>query len=78
MMLEVGWTTSFQFIKNNVSILGHFNPTNMNHGAPDARARHLGDLGNIETPAGGGVTTFSITDTKITLEEQVENSIIGR
>jgi Cu-Zn family superoxide dismutase len=32
---------------------GHFNPTNHQHGAPDASDRHAGDLGNIEADASG-------------------------
>jgi Cu-Zn family superoxide dismutase len=32
---------------------GHFNPTNHQHGAPDAENRHAGDLGNIEADASG-------------------------
>jgi superoxide dismutase, Cu-Zn family len=32
---------------------GHFNPTNHQHGAPDATDRHAGDLGNIEADASG-------------------------
>ncbi len=34
---------------------GHFNPTNHQHGAPDATDRHAGDLGNIEADASGKV-----------------------
>ena len=32
---------------------GHFNPSNHQHGAPDAAERHAGDLGNIEADASG-------------------------
>src|SRR6266487_6308073 len=32
---------------------GHFNPTNQPHGGPDADARHVGDMGNIEADASG-------------------------
>ncbi|MDQ6808470.1 MAG: superoxide dismutase family protein [Verrucomicrobiota bacterium] len=32
---------------------GHFNPTNHQHGAPDATDRHAGDLGNIDADASG-------------------------
>ena len=31
----------------------HFNPTNQPHAAPDATARHVGDMGNIEADASG-------------------------
>ena len=32
---------------------GHFNPSNHQHGAPDASDRHAGDLGNLEADATG-------------------------
>uniref|UniRef100_A0A0N4WYM8 Superoxide dismutase n=1 Tax=Haemonchus placei TaxID=6290 RepID=A0A0N4WYM8_HAEPC len=31
----------------------HFNPHKMMHGAPEDSNRHVGDLGNIETPVSG-------------------------
>src|SRR5919206_1468594 len=44
---------------------GHFNPTNMVHGAPDAVSHHAGDFGNVTADASGVVsttfTTHSIT-----------------
>ncbi len=32
---------------------GHFNPTGMTHGGPDAAQHHMGDLGNITADASG-------------------------
>lgn len=32
---------------------GHFNPTKQNHGAPNSRSGHVGDLGNIEIDQNG-------------------------
>ena len=44
---------------------GHFNPTSMPHGAPDAVSHHAGDFGNVTADASGTIkttfTTHSIT-----------------
>ncbi|KJH46484.1 copper/zinc superoxide dismutase [Dictyocaulus viviparus] len=53
----------------------HYNPFMMEHGGPDSAVRHLGDLGNIYTQS-DGMTTVSITDTKVTLNGRY--SVIGR
>jgi len=53
---------------------GHFNPTNHQHGAPDATDRHEGDLGNIEADASGKVH-LDITDKVLKLTGA--ESIIG-
>jgi Cu-Zn family superoxide dismutase len=54
---------------------GHFNPTSMIHGAPDAVSHHAGDFGNVSADASGAVhatfTTHSITVAPGT------NSVIG-
>ncbi len=40
---------------------GHFNPTNMKHGAPDAEEHHEGDMGNITAEKDGKATkTFTL------------------
>lgn len=36
---------------------GHFNPSNMVHGAPDAQSHHAGDFGNVTAGANGEVHT---------------------
>lgn len=54
---------------------GHFNPTDMPHGAPSDEKRHVGDLGNIEADKSGHAR-LEMTDTVISLEGP--NSIIGR
>jgi superoxide dismutase, Cu-Zn family len=54
---------------------GHFNPHNMQHGAPDSRTRHVGDLGNV-TADSEGVATIDEYDTMIQLSGP--NNIIGR
>ena len=38
--------------------------------------RHVGDLGNVKTSE-GGLTRFRIQDSKISLEDGANNSIIG-
>ncbi len=53
---------------------GHFNPTNHQHGAPDASERHEGDLGNIEADASGNAH-LDITDKILKLTGA--ESIIG-
>jgi len=55
----------------------HFNPTGVDHGAPedDPTHRHVGDLGNVVVGASGEVE-IDITDKLISLSGA--NSIIGR
>ncbi|KAJ8961049.1 hypothetical protein NQ314_005978 [Rhamnusium bicolor] len=47
----------------------------VNHGAPEDKTRHIGDLGNIIADS-TGTATIKIKDTTIELEG--DNSIIGR
>jgi Cu-Zn family superoxide dismutase len=54
---------------------GHFNPSNMPHGGPDADHRHVGDLGNIKADD-TGKATINMTDKMIRLNGP--HSIIGR
>jgi superoxide dismutase, Cu-Zn family len=53
---------------------GHFNPHNMPHGAPEARSRHVGDLGNV-TAESDGTATIDEYDSMITFSGP--NNIIG-
>ena len=55
---------------------GHFNPDNVEHGAPDAPTHHTGDLGNIEAD-GDGNADFEMTVDFITLLEGL-NSVLGK
>lgn len=52
----------------------HFNPLGAPHAAPDARMRHVGDLGNIESK--DGVATYDYTDPVLSLHGPT--SILGR
>lgn len=54
---------------------GHFNPSNMQHGAPTAGQRHAGDFGNI-TADSTGTANFEWLDKMITFDGP--GSIIGR
>ena len=55
---------------------GHFNPTDMPHGAPSDMERHAGDLGNVEV-AEDGTAHHEASSSMITVSEG-PNSIIGR
>lgn len=56
--------------------LGDFNPYSVNHGAPEYKSRHLGDLGNIEANA-TGIAVFRFKDKQVKLQDKVRG-IIGR
>lgn len=53
----------------------HFNPHNTNHGGPQSKIRHVGDLGNIEADKNGNVN-IEFMDHRIKLKGI--NNIIGR
>ena len=55
---------------------GHFNPTGMVHGAPDAVSHHAGDFGNVNADANGEVHT-RFTTHSISLTEGFSSSAIG-
>jgi len=46
---------------NAMNAGGHFNPTGMVHGAPDAVSHHAGDFGNITADNNGEVHTHIVT-----------------
>lgn len=54
---------------------GHFNPTDMPHGAPEDQEGHVGDLGNIEADE-NGVERYRRVDTHLSFAGN--ESIIGR
>ncbi len=53
---------------------GHFNPTDMPHGAPTDTERHMGDLGNLPADE-NGVATVDFVDTHLKLNGV--HSIVG-
>eukprot|EP01083_Nonionella_stella_P244177 850154_1 len=54
---------------------GHFNPYDLQHGGPNDKERHIGDLGNIEAND-RGIAFIDITDEMVKLNGDV--SVIGR
>jgi Cu-Zn family superoxide dismutase len=57
------------------SCCAHYNPFNMNHGSPQSADRHVGDLGNISSDAGGNAI-FTIVDNMVKLDGMY--SVVGR
>ncbi|KAE9415215.1 hypothetical protein Angca_010309, partial [Angiostrongylus cantonensis] len=53
----------------------HYNPFNMNHGSPNARVRHVGDLGNI-VAGEDGVSNIYVVDKVMMLTGP--QSVVGR
>ena len=56
---------------------GHFNPTGMVHGAPDAVSHHSGDFGNVTADANGEVHTHFTTHS-ISLKSGDSINPVGR
>ncbi len=54
---------------------GHFNPTRVQHGAPDAPVRHVGDLGNVSANASGKAADERLDSV---LKLNGAHSVIGR
>ena len=55
---------------------GHFNPTSSDHGAPNSKPHHSGDLGNITADAKGEVYAwFDVSDVAF---GNGQDSIVGR
>jgi Cu-Zn family superoxide dismutase len=56
---------------------GHFNPTGMVHGAPDAVSHHAGDFGNVTADANGEVH-IRFTSHSISLTPNASSNPVGR
>jgi len=54
---------------------GHFNPTGMPHGGPNAEMHHVGDLGNLVADS-NGLAKLEVTNNVLSFEGL--NSVIGR
>ncbi|MGH8018997.1 MAG: superoxide dismutase family protein [Opitutaceae bacterium] len=54
---------------------GHYNPEKKDHGGPKAKARHVGDMGNI-VASSDGVGSLDYVDPHLSLKG--EHSIVGR
>jgi len=62
---------------DGTSAKGHYNPQHFEHGLPEQRQRHLGDLGNIVVAANGeGRLEFDLVGA--TLEPNAPNGLRGR
>jgi Cu-Zn family superoxide dismutase len=61
--------------ENGMSSGGHFNPTGAPHAGPDAKKRHVGDLGNITANANGHATV-DMDDSMLSFHGA--HSILGR
>lgn len=61
---------------NAMNAGGHFNPTSMVHGAPDAMSHHAGDFGNV-TADNNGEVHMHITTHSISLQPGQTTNPVG-
>jgi Cu-Zn family superoxide dismutase len=62
---------------NGANAGGHFNPTSMVHGSPDAVSHHAGDFGNVTADANGEVHT-RFTTHSVSLKSGEANNPAGK
>ena len=62
---------------NGANAGGHFNPTGMVHGAPDAVSHHAGDFGNVTADTSGEVHT-RFTTHSVSLKSGEVNDPVGK
>jgi superoxide dismutase, Cu-Zn family len=62
---------------NGANAGGHFNPTSMVHGAPDAVSHHAGDFGNVTADSSGEVHT-RFTTHSVSLKSGETNNPVGK
>lgn len=55
----------------------HFNPTNQQHGNPQAQPHHAGDMPNVKSDA-QGVAEVSIDNPDVSLQSGEPNDILGK
>lgn len=55
----------------------HFNPTNEDHGNPQAQPHHAGDMLNVKSDA-QGVAAVSIDNSDVSLQTGQPNDIVGK
>lgn len=56
---------------------GHWNPTSMPHGAPDAAQHHAGDYGNIKVGA-DGTGSMNLSIAGLTVDSAPATGVVGR
>ncbi len=56
---------------------GHWNPSGVNHGAPEASPHHAGDLGNL-TVGEDGKGTLTLSSAEWQLDTGAANDVLGK
>ncbi|GMH36755.1 hypothetical protein BSKO_04628 [Bryopsis sp. KO-2023] len=79
---EHGWHVHEFGIRNTTegcgSAGGHFNPFGLTHGPPEAKVRHVGDLGNLVSKGKKGVVFLKQKDRLVSLVGDADVGVVGR